>query len=92
MYVQTKMQRSFYRRRKKVLFFGILESHNRRIKLRSEEKEKDVNEAVTVFDLQNVITLPKSNISINFYKRKLNCYNLTAYCSANKTTYCGFWH
>ena len=42
------------------------------------------------FDLENIITCPNANIS-NFYKSKLNVYNLTAHCSKTKTAYNALW-
>lgn len=45
------------------------------------------------FDLQNVLTCPKGDVKIFFYKRKLNVYNMTAHLSFNntKTVYCTIW-
>lgn len=43
------------------------------------------------YDLQNTIALPTSTVSIAFYLRKLNLFNLTGYCSSNGKTYCSFW-
>ena len=45
-----------------------------------EEREKDRKsksrtEAIICFDLQNVITCPRANLSSLFYKRKLNIFN-----------------
>lgn len=34
---------------------------------------------VVAFDLENVFSLPKAEVSNYFYKRKLNCYNLTVH-------------
>lgn len=63
-----------------------------------EERDKDRKlvedtKAVICFDLQNVITCPRANISNFFYKRTLNVYNLTAHCaiSKKKTTYSAVW-
>ena len=62
-------------------------------KLMREEKSKDKDSesdlCIVMFDLENVITLPKAEISSFFYKRKLNLYNLTAYTS--KRGYCAIW-
>lgn len=46
------------------------------------------NTLVVCFDLQNVITCPRAEISSFFYKRKLNLYNLTAHSSLSKKGYC----
>ncbi|XP_046684392.1 uncharacterized protein LOC124370146 [Homalodisca vitripennis] len=56
------------------------------------KKDRESNEVVVCFDLQNVIALPRANVSCFFYKRKLNVYNLTAHCSKDKKGYCAFWH
>lgn len=55
-----------------------------------ENKEDSI--AVVTFDLENVFALPKINVSNAFYKKKLNCYNLTGHCSTNNITYCSIWH
>ena len=57
-----------------------------------DHKLKDKNVAVVCIDLENVISLPKSNIGAFFYKRKLSAYNLTGHCSLNKKGYCMLWH
>ena len=46
---------------------------------RKQDRElKEKNVAVVSFDLQNVITCPRAEVSCFFYKRKLNVYNETA--------------
>ena len=60
-----------------------------------EEKKKDklLNNTkclLVVFDLENVITLPKAEVGSFFYKRKLTLYNLTAMTSS-KQGYCAIW-
>ena len=60
-----------------------------------EEKKKDklLNNTkclLVVFDLENVITLPKAEVGSFFYKRKLTLYNLTA-MSSSKQGYCAIW-
>ena len=49
-----------------------------------DKDRKNEDMVVVAFDLENVITCPRANISNFFYKRKLNVYNLTAHCSVNK--------
>ncbi|CAG9771355.1 unnamed protein product [Ceutorhynchus assimilis] len=44
-----------------------------------------------VFDLQQVIYLPKSNESAIFYKRRLAVYNFTVYNLATKDCHCYTW-
>ena len=60
-----------------------------------EEKKKDKliedeKSLMVVFDLENVITLPKAEVGSFFYKRKLTLYNFTAMTSA-KQGYCALW-
>lgn len=51
------------------------------------KKDKDSQTPILYFDLENVITCPRAEISSFFYTRKLNVYNLTAYYSAkNRST------
>ena len=50
----------------------------------NDRKLKDKNVAAACIDLENVISLPKSNIGAFFYKYKLSAYNLTGHCSLNK--------
>lgn len=60
-----------------------------------DKDRKDVKNntktAVVCFDMQNVLTCPRANVSSFFYKRKLNVYNLTAHSSVNKTAYNAMW-
>ena len=63
----------------------------------SMRKEKDnykskihENELIIVYDLENVINLPKAEVGSCFYKRKLNLYNLTTITS-DKQGYCAIW-
>ena len=48
-------------------------------------------EAVICFDLENVLSCPRANISNFFYKRKLSVYHLTAHCSIDKRGYGAVW-
>ena len=60
---------------------------------RKKDRElKDKTVAVVCIDLENVITLPQSNVGNFYYKRKLSQYNLTGHCSLNKRGYCVLWH
>ena len=59
------------------------------------ERDKDrqliePNTSIVCIDLENVLSLPKSNVGNSFYKRKLSCYNLTGHCSLNKKAYCAY--
>lgn len=53
--------------------------------------DKEGRVPVLSFDLQNVISCPRAEISSFFYRRKLNVYNLTAQLSSSKTVYCALW-
>ena len=70
------------------------ETHILEKKAMREEKKKDKasgdKKMLVVFDLENVINLPKAEISSFFYKRKLNLYNLTA-ITTTKQGYCSIW-
>ena len=59
--------------------------------LERDTDRKKKQEIVVCFDLENVITCPRANVSNFFYKRKLNVFNLTAHCSVNKTAYNAVW-
>jgi len=52
---------------------------------------QDNTHAIICFDLQNVISLPRVNVSSFFYRRKFNVYNLTAHCSLGRDGYCAIW-
>lgn len=63
--------------------------------MRTERKSDRESKTLTIcFDLQNVISLPRGNVSCFYYKRKLNVYNLTAHASDGnvKNGYCAVWH
>ena len=47
---------------------------------------------VVCFDLENVFSLPRANISSFFYKRKLNVYHMTTHCSVDRKAYGALWH
>ena len=55
-----------------------------------DKANSDKNTLLIVFDLENVITLPKAEVGSFFYKRKLTMYNLTAMTSS-KSGYCAIW-
>lgn len=68
-------------------------------KVRDIKKEsKDVaidpqnHHASAVFDLQQVISLPRSKGSAVFYKRRLSLYNFTIYDLGSKDCHCFIWH
>lgn len=59
-------------------------------KRRQTDRELKEN-AVLSFDLQNVLTCPKAEVSKFFYKSKFSVYNLTAHLSLNNQVYCAVW-
>lgn len=71
----------------------VYECHNRQKHSMREEKRKDKGGEIPllIFDLQNVITCPKSGIGSFYYQRKLNLYNLTALYTPTKRKYCALW-
>lgn len=59
------------------------------------ERNKDRMQSETpvlCFDLQNIISCPRAEISCFFYLSKLNLYNLTAHLSTDKKVYCALWN
>lgn len=56
------------------------------------KNEEDSKYSCAVFDLQQVILLPKSNHSQIFYSRRLANYNFTIYNLQSKQCYCYIWH
>lgn len=58
-------------------------------------KEKDSDKIsgtpVLCFDLENVITCPRSFVGNHFYFPKLTMYNLTGHLSTTKKAYCALW-
>ena len=59
---------------------------------RQDKETENQNSAVLCFDLENVLTLPRSNVSNFFYRRKLAVYNLTVHSSLDKSMYCCIWN
>jgi len=73
--------------------------HIERKQSTKDERDTDRNcvdeeQAVLCIDLENVITLPRSNISSMLHKRKLNVYNMTGHLSKNNQTkaLCVVWN
>lgn len=54
--------------------------------------EANKTHVAAVFDLQQVIYLPKSNEGATFYKRRLACFNFTIYNLGNKDCHCYYWN
>ncbi|CAH0682478.1 unnamed protein product [Chilo suppressalis] len=55
------------------------------------EAERNSSIIVATFDMQKILTCPFGNVSIFYYKRKLNLYNFTVYDVAQKSGYCYMW-
>lgn len=55
------------------------------------EAEKSSNVITATFDMQKILSCPFGNVSIFYYKRKLNLYNFTVYDVAQKSGYCYMW-
>lgn len=53
--------------------------------------DRKSNTPVLAFDLQNVLTCPKAEISSFYYKSKMSVYNLTSHLSINNQVYCCIW-
>lgn len=71
--------------------------HQREKELSRLEKTKDKNNAsnayqVAVYDLQAVLPIPRSQVSVFYYKSKLNCYNFTISDLHAKNVDCYFWN
>jgi hypothetical protein len=52
---------------------------------------ENIAKLVVCFDLEKVITCLQSFVNNFYYKRKINCYNLTAHDSIKKQGYCAVW-
>lgn len=60
--------------------------------MRAENDQDKKNKVpVLCFDLENVITCPRSYVGNHFYLPKLSMYNLTAHLSLTNTFYCVIW-
>ena len=57
----------------------------------TDREREDCFTALVRFDLENVVSLPRANVSNLFNKRKLNTFNLTAHCSIDKAAYNAIW-
>lgn len=71
---------------------------NRKIRAREEKQfdkdfaKKNPKYHTVTFDLQSVLQIPCSNVSQVYYKRKLNCYNLSVYSLADTKATCFMWN
>lgn len=72
----------------------ILKKQNMRLENELDRNTIDREEAIVSFDLENVLTLPKTNVGSAFYKRKICAYNMTAHLkmTSHSKIYCALWH
>lgn len=72
------------------------EEHNTRKEAARNHKENDKKpmpaKIAISFDLQQVLTAPRLFNGASYYKRKLNCYNLTVYELQTGRGFCYTWH
>ncbi|XP_053966877.1 uncharacterized protein LOC128868612 isoform X1 [Anastrepha ludens] len=73
------------------------EKHQEEKRLSRESKEQDKrcvgdNFVLATFDLQAVMPSPRGNLSIFYYKSKINSYNFTICEVGNDSVECFFWH
>nr|CAI5823299.1 unnamed protein product [Callosobruchus analis] len=65
----------------------------RQLKNTDKEKAKlNSDFCAAVFDLEQVLPTPKSNVGITFYKLKLSTYNFTIFNLASSEGYCYMWY
>nr|CAI5857198.1 unnamed protein product [Callosobruchus analis] len=65
----------------------------RQLKNIDKEKAKlNSDFCAAVFDLEQVLPTPKSNVGITFYKLKLSTYNFTIFNLASSEGYCYMWY
>lgn len=63
--------------------------------LKNSEKlraDTDNSFCVSVFDLQQILPCPKTEVGQAYYKSKLATYNLTVFDAGKKQGYCFMWH
>lgn len=63
--------------------------------LKNSDKEKAKQSSAfcaAVFDLQQVLTTPKTEVGIAYYKQKLSTYNFTIYNLASRDACCYMWY
>ncbi|KAK7600988.1 hypothetical protein V9T40_008429 [Parthenolecanium corni] len=73
------------------------ETHQNEKTLSRSEKDQDkakINEnfLVAVYDLQAVLPVPRGDVSVFYYKSKLNSYNFTISQLQSDKTHCYLWH
>lgn len=60
----------------------------------AEKKRAEENRLIccAVFDLQQILPVPKSEVGLAYYKLKLSTYNFTIFNLGNKECYCYMWY
>ncbi|XP_073953172.1 uncharacterized protein [Choristoneura fumiferana] len=53
--------------------------------------QNDPSIITACFDMQKVLNCPHGEVSVFYYKRRLNIYNLTVFDMANKLGFCYMW-
>lgn len=65
----------------------------RALKTADKERAKQTNTLCSaVFDLQQVLSVPKSEVGLAYYKLKLSAYNFTVFNLASKDAFCYMWY
>lgn len=72
----------------KLMEFPTTFANNFILYLQRERKDRKSTNAVLWFDLQNMVSCPKGEISIFFYKSKFNVHNLTAHFFNHSSVLC----
>uniref|UniRef100_A0A6P7H5S2 Uncharacterized protein LOC114346528 n=1 Tax=Diabrotica virgifera virgifera TaxID=50390 RepID=A0A6P7H5S2_DIAVI len=57
-----------------------------------EEAKLNSELCAAVFDLEQILPVPKCNIGLTYYKLKLSTYNFTVYNMADGEGYCYMWY
>lgn len=63
--------------------------------LKNADKEKAKEHAsfcAAVFDLQQVLAVPKTEVGVAYYKLKMSTFNFTVFNLASKEAFCYMWH
>lgn len=63
----------------------------REIKKEEKESLNKADTVVAIFDLEKVLNVPQSEVSIFHYKRKYPIYNFTVFDALNKLGFCYVW-
>lgn len=72
-----------------------IENKNLARNLKNADKEKSkINASFcsAVFDMQQVLQVPKTEVGVAYYKLKLATFNFTVFELASKKGYCYMWH